>query len=447
MALICPKHRCRLRETNQAVKCTYPRRMTSPVYLCPLCSNYYVNFEYVNDNKHIVVGVNRFVNVLKRRINPESIKEYKSISTTRAKKDTPVSNKIHNEAAISKAPLARKTETTLNKPAAINMQDEKTKKMEQSFTEKRCYVYGFPKVTKCMSCRSGLKKEKGSPKIDGKIKVCPKCGTIHMPYRTFIKNRTWKAINEKEIPSIVNSVNNKIEQKKQEEAPKKKAVVKPGTNIRLSNEELLAMKKDKELKERLSDVFQTAHYGRQTNSTAKNMGTYSRQYIHSVTDDMIYTPSIKTRPIKSISTTIAAKDFVVRHNTFKCRYNNHNLQDVQAVFTTINRMGNVSKITIPAGYCPSCDVYFIMDSTYKIIRKSGVPICKTMDYKTYISSSENQLFSRWSKESILMQFGYSVNQADDLSPVQRQKILAAIVDNKVLSKSDVISYINNFIDL
>lgn len=110
-------------------------------------------------------------------------------------------------------------------------------------------------------------------------------------------------------------------------------------------------------------------------------------------------------------------------------------------------MGTVNKITIPAGYCPSCDVYFIMESTYKTIKNSGIPICKTMDDKTYISTQGNQLFGKWSQESILMQFGYSVSQTDDLPAVQRQKILAAIVDNNVISKSDVISYLNSFIDL
>lgn len=447
-ALICPKHRYRLREINQAVKCTYPRKMTSPVFICPLCSNYYVNFNSIHDNKHIVVGTNRFVNVLKKRVIPESIKEYKSASATQPKKDNLISKKISNETAVSKVQSARKTEKTVNKPSASNYQDDETKKMEQKITEKRCFVYGFPKATRCMSCGFGLKKEKGVSKVNGKIKVCPTCGTIHMPYNTFIKNRTWKAINETEIPLIVNSIKKKEEQKKQEKTPQNKIVDKSGTNIRLSHEELLRMKKDKELKERLAGVFQTVHYGTQAHSTAKNRGSYSSQYMHSVNDGMINIPSIKTRAVKSIPTTrIEAKDFVVRRNTFKCRYNNHSLQDVQAVFTTISRMGNVNNITIPAGYCPSCDMYFIMDSTYKTIRNSGVPICKTMDDKTYKSLSENQLFSRWSQESILMQFGYSVSQTDDLSSVQRQKILAAIVDNGVLSKSDVISYINNFIDL
>lgn len=448
MALICPRHRYRLRETSRIIKCTYPRKMISPVYLCPLCSNKYVNFEHIRDNKLIVVGNNRFINVLRRRTNPATIKEYKIPSASQAKEKTQESNKINNEVAVLKTQAANKSSREGCINTASHIQSEKTivsiKKADQNFTEKRCYVYGVPKATKCMLCGFGLKKEKTVSQVNGKIKVCLICGSIHMPYKTYLNNPTWKPINEKDIPAIVNNLNNKEERKKQEKSLRKKVDVKTGGGKKISEKDLLMMKKDKELKERLSGVFQTVHYGSQTDYT----GAYNRQYMHSKNDEMVYSRSSKMRNIKSVSTsTITAKDFVVRRNIFRCRYNNHSLQDVQAVFTTISRMGNVNKITIPAGYCPSCNMYFIMDSTYKTIKNSGVPICKTMDDKTYTSMLENQLSGRWSQESILMQFGYSVSQVDDLPRVQRQKILAAIVDNRVLSKSDVISYLNNFIDL
>lgn len=49
------------------------------------------------------------------------------------------------------------------------------------------------------------------------------------------------------------------------------------------------------------------------------------------------------------------------------------------------------------------------------------------------------------QESILMQYGYNVSQTKGLSFVKRQKILAVIIDNKVLSKSEIISYLDFFI--
>lgn len=49
------------------------------------------------------------------------------------------------------------------------------------------------------------------------------------------------------------------------------------------------------------------------------------------------------------------------------------------------------------------------------------------------------------QESILMQHGYTVSQTEGLSTARRQKILAVLIDNKILTKSDIISYLDFFI--
>ena len=144
---------------------------------------------------------------------------------------------------------------------------------------------------------------------------------------------------------------------------------------------------------------------------------------------------------------ITAHDFVVRRTIFKCKHNNHKIEDVKAVFTTISRLGTVNKITIPAGYCSTCNMYFIMESTYKRIKNSGIPICRTMDEKSYESNNSTGLYnSNLASESVLMQFGYNVSQKDDLPVGQRRRILAAIVDNGVLKRNEVVSYLDYFIN-
>lgn len=144
---------------------------------------------------------------------------------------------------------------------------------------------------------------------------------------------------------------------------------------------------------------------------------------------------------------ITAHDFVVRRTIFKCKHNNHKIEDVKAVFTTISRLGTVNKITIPAGYCSTCNMYFIMESTYKRIKNSGIPICRTMDEKSYETNNSTGLYnSNLASESVLMQFGYNVSQKDDLPAEQRRRILAAIVDNGVLKRNEVVSYLDYFIN-
>ena len=44
------------------------------------------------------------------------------------------------------------------------------------------------------------------------------------------------------------------------------------------------------------------------------------------------------------------------------------------------------------------------------------------------------------------QFGYSVSQAEGLSEARRHKILSVLVDNHILTKSEIISYLDFFIN-
>ena len=49
------------------------------------------------------------------------------------------------------------------------------------------------------------------------------------------------------------------------------------------------------------------------------------------------------------------------------------------------------------------------------------------------------------KESILMQYGYSVSQIENRTEKERRKILELLVDHEIMSKSQIISYLDFFI--
>ena len=49
------------------------------------------------------------------------------------------------------------------------------------------------------------------------------------------------------------------------------------------------------------------------------------------------------------------------------------------------------------------------------------------------------------QQSLLMQYGYNVSQTEGLTATGRQKILAVIIDNKIMAKSEIISYLDFFI--
>ena len=68
------------------------------------------------------------------------------------------------------------------------------------------------------------------------------------------------------------------------------------------------------------------------------------------------------------------------------------------------------------------------------------------DEKAYLSSSSFVNGMMLAQESILMQYGYTVSQEEGLTSARRRKILAVLIDNRILTKSDIISYLDFFIN-
>lgn len=140
---------------------------------------------------------------------------------------------------------------------------------------------------------------------------------------------------------------------------------------------------------------------------------------------------------------IGLKDFVVRRAVFKCVHSNHQVKDIEAAIG-MDDDGKKKLIRVVAGYCEQCKTYFILDSTYENLRKKGIILCRIWDEKSYTHNDYTNGM-RLAQESILMQFGYNVSQQEGLSATSRQKILAVLIDNKVMTKNEIISYLDFFI--
>lgn len=155
----------------------------------------------------------------------------------------------------------------------------------------------------------------------------------------------------------------------------------------------------------------------------------------------------KIKPEKEHDDNIHVKDFVVRRNTFKCLHDDHKLKDITGNINVITQKGEVRQLKISAGYCSRCNIFFILESTYEYLKSMGTPLCRMTSEKAYLKGIGSYNGMKLAQESILMQHGYNVSQEEALSPIRRQKILAVLIDNKILTKSDVIGYLDFFIDL
>lgn len=139
---------------------------------------------------------------------------------------------------------------------------------------------------------------------------------------------------------------------------------------------------------------------------------------------------------------ISSDDFVIRTNIFKCISEHHHLEEVLGVIQVLKSDGTTVEEKVTAAYCSECGCYFLMRSEYERIAKRGILICKMIEKEDFYKHSLH--FPDMAGESILMQNGYNVKANVGLTDIQRQTILANLMDNHVLSASQIISYLQMF---
>ena len=165
--------------------------------------------------------------------------------------------------------------------------------------------------------------------------------------------------------------------------------------------------------------------------------------------ELLYNKKIKyetiLKPPKHQTIEIRIHDFIVKGNVFQCMYHSHIISDITGIVHIKTDDGIDETVQIPAGFCAECKIFFILTSTYQQLLNKGIILCKVMDKKSYLS--QNQLYgSNLAQESILMQYGYNVSQIDNIPDKKRQAILTFLIDNAILSKNEIISYLNFFIN-
>jgi len=131
----------------------------------------------------------------------------------------------------------------------------------------------------------------------------------------------------------------------------------------------------------------------------------------------------------------------VHKGTIKCQRESHNVVPATAVL--IGR--NESNIQLSVNYCYDCNRFFINYVSYEAYRnKYGFLIGNIV-----LEDDEKFAFgdTLLSEASPLKLCGYSVNQQDGYSKETRQYIIAKIISLGIMTKSDVIRYLEYFISM
>ena len=143
--------------------------------------------------------------------------------------------------------------------------------------------------------------------------------------------------------------------------------------------------------------------------------------------------------------TLKANCLIGLKSTHSCSIESHKIKDVLARIP-IKVNGKPMVTTVDAWYCETCNIYYILHSTYDSI--SGIPICDVKDFRTgkIISCARdyvNVIASDY--ETMLHKLGYNVSQKDGLSSQERHDILAQIVTKRQISKNEIISLLQYYI--
>ena len=277
----------------------------------------------------------------------------------------------------------------------------------------------------------GVSRNKGNPY---KTLFCPTCHAYYLQYKVYkAEMQSWTLLNLSEVPAVKLEYEKEIAEKERRKAEK------------AAERKLLQEQRKERQRQRKQEQQRLKEEVAEKQRRARELREQRLQNEKKAPIRPISFPK-GTEPRKHGDNKIRVEDFVVRRTTFKCMHEGHALQNVDGIIEIINDKGDVVQARVPAGYCSNCNVFFIMESTYQRLKMKGTPICRISDEKTYLKTNISANGMRLAQESVLMQYGYTVSQQEGLSSSRRAKILAVLIDNDILTRTEIISYLDFFIN-
>lgn len=179
-----------------------------------------------------------------------------------------------------------------------------------------------------------------------------------------------------------------------------------------------------------------------------NFNTYENVTMAKSFCDMLAPKTMADNPLLNMRRNVFSQDtLIIRSNTLFCD-KKHHLVDMAGEVEICDSLGVCFKCLFPIVYCAECDMYFLLEGTYKKLREKGVLLCQVMDYRTYKRyGAYSPASAYWREESPLKILGYSVSNESGLSIKQRREILRGTIGKGVLSKQRVLEYLDFFMKL
>lgn len=136
---------------------------------------------------------------------------------------------------------------------------------------------------------------------------------------------------------------------------------------------------------------------------------------------------------------IPINDFLIRTSTMNCINKEHQLQRIKAL-VCVDNGSFIAEVEIEAMFCEECNRYFISDLEFEKLCSRG-RICSRVitliEYRRIMESG----YHAWADRSLLRSYGYTVNVQDNLSELERHRILSFVIENNIMTVDEVINFI------
>lgn len=129
----------------------------------------------------------------------------------------------------------------------------------------------------------------------------------------------------------------------------------------------------------------------------------------------------------------------INKRIFDCQKNHHLVDSATGI---VQRLDG-SALEINVEYCYTCKKFFIEEIQFERYRKIYGVILGNFIY----NDGSEGYFSLRNEHSLLNLCGYNVGQKENLSAIARQKILREVIELGLMSKSEVIKYLDHYINL
>jgi hypothetical protein len=126
-----------------------------------------------------------------------------------------------------------------------------------------------------------------------------------------------------------------------------------------------------------------------------------------------------------------------------CEKNGHDVVQVTATMLGFNDR----EIKMNVSYCKQCGRFFMSYTTYELYRNRYSVILGKLQLESNAEHKADHGDMLLAEASPLKLCGYSVNQTDGYTALQRRYIISSIISRGIMTKGEVIRYLEYFINI